>query len=166
MRLASLTLALIVIASPVVTSAASAEAARPFEVSTLNEIRQAHKGRPLIVHFWGLTCSICMSELKDWGAFTRAHPEATIVFINWDQRGARPEQIGPTLQKAGLAAVPSFALGSGFEEKLRFAVSPEWMGELPYTHLITDDGTASAFSGPANFEDMSSWLAKTGPAWK
>ena len=102
--------------------------------------------------------------MKDWGAFTRAHPEATIVLINWDQRGARPEQIGPTLQKAGLGSLPSFALGNGFEEKLRFAVSPDWMGELPYTRLITSDGAATAFSGPANFGDLASWLARNSPA--
>ena len=166
MRLRAIFLALIVAVLPIMGPAANAETARPFEASTLTEIRQAHTGRPLIIHFWGLTCSICMAELKDWGAFTRAHPQATIVLINWDQRGARPEQIGPTLKKAGLASLPSFALGTGFEEKLRFAVSPDWMGELPYTRLISADGSVTAFSGPASFEELASWLAKNSPAPK
>ncbi|WP_052699288.1 hypothetical protein [Hyphomicrobium sp. 99] len=158
MRLASIFAALIVAVLPMARPAAGAETPRTFDAATLNEIRDAHKGRPLIVHFWGLTCSNCMAELKEWGAFARAHPDATVVLVNWDQRGARPEQIGPTLQKAGLSSMQSFALGNGFEEKLRFAVSPDWMGELPYTRLIAGDGTVTAFSGLADFEELGSWL--------
>ncbi|MBY0559508.1 hypothetical protein [Hyphomicrobium sp.] len=164
MRLAVILLALFIAAMPIAGSAASAQAAPqaalPFEAESLKQILDAHKGRPLIVHFWGLTCSNCMAELTGWGAFTRAHPDATLVLVNWDQRGARPAEIGPALQKAGLGSVSSFALGSGFEERLRFAVGPDWMGELPYTRLIAGDGSVKAFSGPADFEQLGSWLAK------
>ena len=164
MRLASVIVASIVAVLALAGSAASGERPRPFEASTLNEIRDAHKGGPLIIHFWGLTCSNCMAELSDWAAFARAHPEATVVLVNWDQRGARPEQISPALQKAGLGSVPSYALGAGFEEKLRFAVSPDWMGELPYTRLIAGDGTATAFSGAADFAELGTWLTKKSQA--
>jgi hypothetical protein len=163
-RLASILVALFVAVLPVASPAASPEAAqtaaRPFDAESLKQILDAHKDRPLIVHFWGLTCSNCMAELKDWGAFTRAHPDATLVLVNWDQRGARPAEISPALQKAGLGSASSFALGKGFEEKLRFAVDRDWMGELPYTRLIAGDGSATAFSGPADFEQLGSWLAK------
>lgn len=164
MRLASIIVASIVAVLPLAGPASSGEVPRPFEAATLNEIRDAHKGGPLIIHFWGLTCSNCMAELSGWGAFARAHPDATVVLVNWDQHGARPEQIGPALQKAGLGSVPSYALGKGFEEKLRFAVSPDWMGELPYTRLIAGDGTATAFSGAADFVELGSWLAKKSQA--
>jgi len=160
MRLASILAAAIVAAVSLAEPAASGETPPPFEAATLNQIRDAHQGAPLIIHFWGLTCSNCMAELTDWGAFARAHPGATIVLVNWDQRGTRPEQIAPTLQKAGLGAVPSYALGNGFEEKLRFAVSPDWMGELPYTRLVAGDGTATTFSGAADFAELDAWLTK------
>jgi hypothetical protein len=148
------------VASPAASPEAAQTAARPFDAESLKQILDAHKGRPLIIHFWGLTCSNCMAELKDWGAFTRAHPDATLVLVNWDQRGARPAEISPALQKAGLGSASSFALGKGFEEKLRFVVDRDWMGELPYTRLIGGDGSATAFSGPADFEQLGSWLAK------
>jgi len=160
MRLVSIFAALL-LAVLLPSSASSGDRAeRPFDAASLQQLLDAHKGRPVIVHFWGLTCGNCMAELKDWGAFTRAYPDATIVLVNWDQRGARPEQIAPSLKKAGLGAVPSFALGDGFEEKQRFAVDHDWMGELPYTRLIAGDGSATAFSGSANFADLGVWLAK------
>jgi thiol-disulfide isomerase/thioredoxin len=163
-KLVALFIAVLPVAIPVPSPAASPEAipqtARPFDAESLKQILDAQKGRPLIVHFWGLTCSNCMAELKDWGAFTRAHPNASLVLVNWDQRGARPAEISPALQKTGLGSVSSFALGNGFEEKLRFAVDHDWMGELPYTRLIAGDGSATTFSGPADFEQLESWLAK------
>lgn len=163
MKLASILVALIVAVLPVAGSAAGPEvdtqAPRPFDAESLKQILDAHKGRPLFVHFWGLTCSNCMAELKDWGAFARAHPNTTVVLVNWDQRGARPAEIGPALHKAGLSSAPSFSLADGFEEKLRFAVDRDWMGELPYTRLIAADGSATAFSGAADFTQLGSWLA-------
>ncbi len=133
---------------------------RPFDALALQSAIDAHKGRPVIVHFWGLTCGNCMAEFKDWGEFARAHPDATLILVNWDQRGARPAQIGPALEKAGLGAAPSFTLGDGFEEKLRFAVDHDWMGELPYTRLIGSDGSTTTFSGSTDFADLGAWPAK------
>ncbi len=140
--------------------AGNEEGARPFDAVSLQTAINAHRGRPVIVHFWGLTCGNCMAELKDWGEFARAHPDAALILVNWDQRGARPAQIGPALQKAGLGSAQSLALEDGFEEKLRFTVDHDWMGELPYTRLIGSDGSTTTFSGSADFADLGAWLAK------
>jgi thiol-disulfide isomerase/thioredoxin len=150
----------LVIATTTATFAGNEEGARPFDATALQQVLDAHKGRPVIVHFWGLTCGNCMAELKDWGEFARTHPDATLILVNWDQRGARPAQIAPALEKAGLGSVLSFTLGEGFEEKLRFAVDHDWMGELPYTRLIGSNGSTTTFSGSAEFADLGAWLAK------
>ena len=38
-----------------------------FGNGTWQQIREAHAGRPLVVHFWGLTCAPCLAELPLWG---------------------------------------------------------------------------------------------------
>jgi thiol-disulfide isomerase/thioredoxin len=136
------------------------DAVRPFDSGSWQEITGAHKGQPVIVHFWGFSCGNCMVELKDWGQFASEHPGTTIVLVNWDHHAAEPDRIAASLAKAGLGGVQSLALSNGFEEKLRFAVDPNWMGELPYTRLIASDGSATAFSGSADFEKLKNWLAK------
>src|SRR5690606_23773844 len=83
------------------TVSLASDAPRTFDKESWQELTQAHKDRPLIVHFWGLTCSNCMAELKDWGAFVREHPDASIVLVNWDRRSATPERIVAALVKAG-----------------------------------------------------------------
>jgi len=149
----------VLLCSPLVAIAET----RAFEAGSLEAIASASKGHPVIVHFWGLTCSNCMAELKDWGAFARAHPEARIVLVNWDQRGGDEKRMVKALGDAGLGGVTSFVLGSGFEEKLRFAVDPGWMGELPYTRLTKSDGSVTTFSGAADFQEINRWLATQKP---
>ena len=53
------------------------------------------------------------------------------MLVNWDHHEAEPDRIAASLAKAGLGGVQSLALSNGFEEKLRFAVDPKWMGDLP-----------------------------------
>jgi len=130
----------------------------PFDNTSWQALLGTHKGRPVIVHFWGFSCGNCMVELKDWGTFAKAHPDAVIAFVNWDRRGADSARITSALDKAGLGSVQSYVLANGFEEKLRFAVDHDWMGELPYTRLIAGDGTATTFSGAADFTKLSQWL--------
>jgi thiol-disulfide isomerase/thioredoxin len=134
------------------------DAPRLFDSASWQTLAGSHKGQPLIVHFWGFTCGNCMVELNDWGRFAKEHPGAAIAFVNWDRRGANSSRIVEALAKAGLARVQSFVLADGFEEKLRFAVDRDWMGELPYTRLIAGDGKATTFSGTADFGKLSRWL--------
>ena len=136
------------------------DAVRTFGSGSWQEITSAHKGQPVIVHFWGLTCGNCMAELKDWGQFAREHPGAAIVLVNWDRHVAEPDRIAAALAKAGLGGVQSLALSNGFEAKLRFAIDRDWMGELPYTRMISSDGSATAFSGSADFKKLQEWLVK------
>lgn len=143
--------------------AIAAEPPRIFDSANWQELTKTHKGQPMIVHFWGLTCGNCMVELKDWGQFAAQHPGVPIVFVNWDRRSPDSAHIDQALAKAGLGSVASFALADGFEEKLRFAVDHDWMGELPYTRLIASDGTVTTFSGAADFTKLSRWLTATAP---
>ena len=129
-----------------------------FDSTSWQTLLSTHKGRPVIVHFWGFSCGNCLVEMNDWGRFAKSHPDAAIAFVNWDRRGADPARIRSELEKAGLGSVQSYVLANGFEEKLRFAVDHDWMGELPYTRLIASDGTATTFSGAADFTKLSRWL--------
>jgi thiol-disulfide isomerase/thioredoxin len=160
MRVSTSAAVAIVLLSLISGAAFAKDAVTAFDSDRWQEVTSAHKGEPVIVHFWGFTCGNCMVELKDWGTFANAHPGARIVFVNWDRRTATPERITAALSKVGLGDVQSLALGNGFENKLRFAVDRTWMGELPYTRLIAADGTATSFSGSADFTKLADWLAK------
>ena len=57
---------------------------RPFKRGSWQEIRQAHAGRPTVVHFWGLTCGPCRVEMPQWGKLLRERSDLDLVAIDAD----------------------------------------------------------------------------------
>lgn len=116
-------------------------------------------GRPLIVHFWGLSCPPCIVEMPEWGRFVAEHGAVRVVFVNWDRRQEPPQRIAMALERAGLSSIEHWSLADAVEEKARFAVDPDWFGELPHTRLIRPDGTTRSYSGTSDFGQLRSWAA-------
>lgn len=46
---------------------AAAGTLKPFERGSWQQIVHAHRGRPTLVHFWGVTCGPCKVELPQLG---------------------------------------------------------------------------------------------------
>jgi hypothetical protein len=82
------------------------------------------------------------------------------VLVNWESRPQPAERISNTLAKAGLSGAENWALADDFEQKIRFAIDRDWMGELPRTTLIGRDGTVTTFSGAMDFSKLAAWLAE------
>lgn len=150
-------LALLMILMPaVVTDSATSTELRPFTRGSWQELRQAHDGQPMIVHFWGFTCGPCLAELPDWGKFAGAHPGLALVTIADDPVADEKSQIG-ALRDAGLGEAENWSFADAFNERLRFEVNPHWHGELPYTVFIAADGAVTATSGAVDFSTVRSW---------
>jgi hypothetical protein len=156
----ALALALALSCAPAVTGESGAKV---FGEGSWRELTGAHKGQKLIVHFWSLACAPCLTELPEWGKFLAGHPGAPIVLISWETRPQPEDRIRNTLAKAGLAGAEQWALADGFEQKIRFALDRDWMGELPRTQLMARDGSVTTISGAMDFAKLAAWLdeAKT-----
>lgn len=152
-RLAALILALMLAAGP-----ASAET-RPFVKGSWPPLLQAHAGRPLVVHFWSLTCAPCLAELPQWRELRRRHPEMDLVMIATDPIEDAP-RLERTLARAGLAGVEGWAFADGFAERLRFEIDRTWQGELPMTRLIGRGGDAETVIGPLPPSVLAQWLGR------
>lgn len=142
---------------------AGENASKVFGEESWQDLTDAHKGQRLIVHFWSLACAPCLTELPEWGKFLAGHPGAPLVLISWESRPQPAERIRATLAKAGLAGAENWTLIDGFEQKIRFALDRDWMGELPRTQLIAQDGSVTTISGAMDFSKLAAWLdeAKT-----
>lgn len=141
-----------------IAAVGSEERPRAFGEGSWHDLTEAHKGRPLIIHYWSIACAPCLAELPEWGKFVAAHPAAPLVLVNWESRPQPADKIRATLTKSGLAGVETWALADGFEQKIRFAIDRDWMGELPRTQLIGRDGKVTTISGAMDFSKLAAWL--------
>jgi len=161
-----LLLALLLLVLPIaaVDSAPQPEI-RPFVRGSWHELRKAHEGQPIVVHFWGLTCGPCLAELPSWEAEAKRRPDLQLVLIDASPFGDDPKAAWAVLSQIGLSRKENWVFADRFEERLRFEIDPHWHGEMPYTLFIGRDGTVTATTGVTHFADLNAWLdrqAKTG----
>src|SRR5581483_12461799 len=86
-----------------ITLAAAADV-RTFGRGSWQEIRKAHAGEPLVVHFWGVTCGPCRAELPQWGRFVNERTDLHLVTIDADLVPNAPAAVRAMLEQSGLSA--------------------------------------------------------------
>ena len=131
---------------------------KPFVRGSWQEVLRSHKGRPTLVHFWGVTCGPCKVELPLLGQFMKEHSDLDVVMISADLIPNLPGAARAMLEKAGLSSAENWLFNDGFVERLRFEIDPAWQGEIPRTLLIARDGTVTTIEGSAEIPDLEKWL--------
>ena len=139
-------------------SAVEAADPRPFERGTWAKLREAHAGRPTVVHFWAHTGAPCLAELPHWGEVQARRPDLRLVLIAADPVPQDPERLAATLARSGLDKTESWSFTDRFYERLRYEIDPAWAGELPRTVMIGRDGKVTVLTGVADLAQVRQWL--------
>jgi thiol-disulfide isomerase/thioredoxin len=132
---------------------------KPYARGSFAELRKSHPGRPLIVHFWSVTCAPCLVELPEWAKIARERKDLDIVFVNADGASDRT-RAESRLDKAGLKDATHYGFADEFVDRLFFEVDHYWRGELPFTALVGAEGGVVAVTGAVDDPVIAKWLAK------
>ncbi len=145
-----------VILSLVATSALAIDF-KPYGRGAFAQIAKAHAGRPLMIHFWSVTCPPCIAELPQWSKMSAERRDVDIVFVNVDsdEDRARAEA---RAEKAGLGKATHYGFADDFVEKLYFEADTTWRGELPFTTLLAPGGGITAVTGAIDDPLVTKWL--------
>lgn len=154
MRLFALALALALAAS-----GAAAFDFKPYARGAFAQLTKAHAGRPLIVHFWSVTCPPCLVELPQWAKFAAEKRGIDLVFVNTDSDEDRA-RAQARIEKAGLSNADHYGFADDFVEKLYFEADKTWRGELPFTALVGPDGGVVTVTGAIDDPLIVEWLEK------
>ena len=131
---------------------------RPFKRGSWQQIRRAHEGRAIVVHFWGLTCGPCLVELPNWAKLLAERPDLQLVLVDADPAPQSLEQVTAALDRVGLGKAESWTFTDRFYERLRYEIDGAWAGELPRTLLVARDGTVTVLPGVADLAKVRAWL--------
>jgi thiol-disulfide isomerase/thioredoxin len=130
---------------------------KPYGRGAFAQIAKAHAGRPLIIHFWSVTCPPCIAELPQWTKMTAERKDIDIVFVNVDGDEDRP-RAEARAEKAGLGKANHYGFADDFVEKLYFEADTAWRGELPFTALVAPGGGVTAVTGAIDDPLLTKWL--------
>ena len=155
---------LYLVAALLVSMAAPASALdfRPYARGSFAELRKAHAGRPLLVHFWSITCAPCLAELSDWARLRAEKKAVDIVFVNVDGERDRAKA-GARLEMMELAGAAHYGFSDDCLDRLFFEVDPTWRGELPFTAMIDRNGHLVTAAGLLEEPAIARWLSQASP---
>ncbi|MDX2205009.1 MAG: TlpA family protein disulfide reductase [Hyphomicrobiaceae bacterium] len=147
-----------VLALCTVTAAYAADI-RAFGKGMWASIIEEHKGKPLIVHLWGVTCAPCREELPEWGRLVQDKPPIDIVIVHAERLPPNPNTMHNMLEYSGLGEIRTWAFADAPVGTLIREIDPNWRGELPVTMLISRTGFAKLAIGRADMSEVRGWIA-------
>lgn len=138
---------------------AAAASARPlvFTPDTLGELEQGYADQPFLLVLWSIHCAPCFAELDMLGTLLAEHPDLPLALVSTDPPEA-VEEVVMTLEDYGLDHLRSWQF-DGFAERLRFAIDPDWFGELPRSYFYDATHARRAHSGTLRETTVRQWLA-------
>jgi thiol-disulfide isomerase/thioredoxin len=151
-------IALLLACVSVSTQAAYSGELLPFKRGSWEEIRRASNGKPMIAHFWGLTCGPCRVEMPEWGRLLAVEQRVRVVVIHADPLPNSTVPVQDMLAATGLQDAENWVFDDSFRERLRFEIDPKWRGELPRTLLISTSGEVTALLGSADMAVVRHWI--------
>jgi hypothetical protein len=137
-------------------SIAEEVAIKPYQKGDWTSILKLANGKPMAVHFWGVTCAPCVKEMPQWGKLIASDKTVKVIFIQVDD--VSPEMIRQMLERASLSKANNYSIVGGFDERLRYEIDPKWRGETPITILINASGKKETIVGSVNFKTVRAWF--------
>jgi hypothetical protein len=134
--------------------ALAAETVQRFEPESMQQIIARHQGKPFVLMLWSLDCVYCKASLKTLSEESKRR-KLEIVTIAIDP-AADPQaltQMRQRLAQAGLHG-NAWAFGEAPPEQLRYAIDPNWYGELPRSYWFDGQGARTAYSGAIKRETL------------
>ncbi len=142
-----------------VGSTSANEASKPFVAGSWAKLRAAYPDTALVVHFWGLTCAPCRTEMPHWGELHARKPGIPIVFVHAERPPPKLKSVNEFIRRSGLADADTWHFADSFTDRLRFEISREWHGEMPLTMLIDRHGHITTQTGSADFDEIGTWIS-------
>lgn len=133
-----------------------------FDSANAARIAASQQGKPFVLVVWSLDCVYCKRNFDALGKLRAKHPELRVVTLSTDSVESLP-QVRQVLDRVRLAR-NAWVFGHEPQERLRYAVNPDWMGEMPRTYFYRADGQRQGVSGVIGDADWARHLRWAGIA--
>ena len=112
--------------------AQAAERVSVFESASAAQLSASQQGKPFVLVVWSLDCVYCKRNFEAIGKLQAKHRGLRVVTLAMDRPDALP-QVQQLLKRVNLTR-NAWMFGNEPQDRLRYAVDPDWMGEMPRTY--------------------------------
>ncbi|WP_439687236.1 Thioredoxin domain-containing protein [Cupriavidus oxalaticus] len=138
----------------------AAERVSVFESASAAQLSASQQGKPFVLVVWSLDCVYCKRNFEAIGKLQAKHRSLRVVTLAMDRPDALP-QVQQLLKRVDLTR-NAWMFGNEPQERLRYAVDPDWMGEMPRTYFYRADGQRQGVSGVISDADWDKHLRWAG----
>ena len=116
-----------------------------FSSGSLPQLAASQQGKPFVLVVWSLDCVYCRHNFDAIGKLHARSPALRVVTLSMDGPAAQ-QQVQQQLNRVRLTR-NAWIFGNEMQERLRYALDPDWMGETPRTYFYRADGQRRGVSG-------------------
>ncbi len=131
-----------------------------FDSASLPQLASSQQGKPFVLVVWSLDCGYCKRNFEAISKLHARHPALRVVTLSMDGPAAR-QQVQQRLERTRLTR-NAWMFGNEAQERLRYALDPDWMGETPRTYFYRADGQRRGVSGVISPSDWTTHLRWAG----
>lgn len=131
---------------------------RLFDEDSLDEIEKKYARSGFILTLWSVECPACYKELRLLKEWKQAHPEVGVVFVNVDGV-AQALDVREVIEAFKVSAHDNWMFGHTPAAQLRYAIDPQWSGELPRTYLYGPNMQREGVSGVVEEAVLQLWVS-------
>lgn len=128
-------------------------ALKSFNEQSLKLISKQYAGQPFLMILWSLDCPACFDEFELLSHWVQKNPAANLVLISTDPVSQEVE-VKKVLNEYQLAKRDNWIFSSQVHVSLRYAIDPNWYGELPRSYFFDQQHTPYAHSGVLSSEAL------------
>lgn len=134
---------------------------KPFYTNSLNSIIESRTETPFLVILWSVDCPPCMQELSQLQILRDQFSAQSLVLVSTDD-ALMADEVERVINSFQLDQKDNWIFSASLPERLRYAIDPDWYGELPRAYFYQSPEQRRAHSGSLSQSVLQQWLDETG----
>jgi len=144
-----------------VTASSAGALLKPFQADSLQHITSDRKGEPFVLVLWSVDCPPCLKELAQLQQLRHQFSSQDLVLVATDDIH-EADSVQKTINDFQLGQMDNWIFTGTIPERMRYAVDPNWYGELPRAYFYDRFHQRIAHSGSLKRTTLETWLKSAG----
>ena len=130
-----------------------------FTKAELELVKKQYQGQQWLMLLWSVDCPPCFKELAIIQKLKASSANLKVMLVNTDADEESYLERETIVKQFDLQSLANYHFVDGQGDQSRYAIDPQWYGELPRSYFFKASGESIGKSGLVNEVLIKKWLA-------